>query len=70
MRPPLWVSAVAAILTATLQPTTVYAATKTMTKEPPACKDVKTIVPNGDFETGSLAPWLVLFSAPNLQDQG
>ncbi|KAL8678099.1 MAG: hypothetical protein Q9186_005538 [Xanthomendoza sp. 1 TL-2023] len=36
----------------------------------PACKDAKSILPNGDFETGSLAPWLVLFSAPNLLDAG
>ena len=42
----------------------------TSTATEPACKDVKTIVPNGGFETGSIAPWLVLFSAPNLQDSG
>lgn len=63
-------SACSCILTEIPKPTTIYATTKTVTKAPPACTDVNTIVQNGDFETGSLAPWLVLFSAPNLQDLG
>ncbi|KAL8798188.1 MAG: hypothetical protein Q9182_006880 [Xanthomendoza sp. 2 TL-2023] len=29
------------------------------------CKDAKVIVANGDFETGSLAPWMVLSSTPD-----
>lgn len=43
-------------------------ATDPLTKPAPACVDAKPIVANGNFETGSLAPWLVLFSAPNLLD--
>ncbi|KAL8856867.1 MAG: hypothetical protein Q9178_006584 [Gyalolechia marmorata] len=54
-------------------PTTVYTSTKTITQTAtrtgatPSCIDVKKIVRNGDFRTGSLAPWAVLFSAPKLK---
>ncbi|KAL8726142.1 MAG: hypothetical protein Q9166_006899 [cf. Caloplaca sp. 2 TL-2023] len=67
-------SACSCILTATPKPTTVYTSTKTNTRTttktvvPPSCTDAKTIVKNGDFETGSLAPWTVLSSSPELPD--
>ncbi|KAL8678595.1 MAG: hypothetical protein Q9186_005057 [Xanthomendoza sp. 1 TL-2023] len=63
-------SACSCILTATPDPSPVYASTDTIFQTTTkttlsSCKDANVIVANGDFETGSLAPWTILSRDPD-----
>ncbi|KAI4233151.1 MAG: hypothetical protein L6R40_007152 [Gallowayella cf. fulva] len=63
-------SACSCIVTTTTKPTTLSPSTKTNTPTataPPTCTDARVVVTNGDFETGSLAPWTLLSNDPDLR---
>ncbi|KAI4256057.1 MAG: hypothetical protein L6R42_006422, partial [Xanthoria sp. 1 TBL-2021] len=66
-------SACSCILTTTPEPTTIYTSTKTTTQPTtktapyPGCTDTTPIIKNSNFETGSLSPWTILSSDPDLE---
>ncbi|KAI4257187.1 MAG: hypothetical protein L6R42_005817 [Xanthoria sp. 1 TBL-2021] len=73
--PPSRLSSVCScILTTTPEPTTIYTSTETIiqptskTASPSSsCTDTAPIIKNSNFETGSLPPWTILSSDPDLK---